>query len=161
MAAWLEVLFSALALFPPIRRLIWGCLMDVTVMPRSPSAPFIVQRAEKGITWAQVELELVNRNPGRKERIIGFRAMFKKRFLLWCRSAGMVPVYLHMDYDETAASVNIELEPTSPRLNLSLDVHGPTPKPYPSKRAKLFLILDMAGPMRRMERELKPLRFNP
>jgi hypothetical protein len=116
---------------------------------RGAANPFIV---------LHFALRFVNHRSDRKERVIGAHVVFKKKRLwLWKKEILRIPICRRPGPTQTMEPIsNIEIEPMSAPLEIQVYAESGPLEPavrdlFPG-RFNAYVVLNMVGPMRRLER---------
>lgn len=103
-------------------------------------------------------LRFVNHRSDRKERVIGAHVVFKKKRLwLWKKEILRIPICKRPEPRQEIEPIsNIEIEPMSAPLEIQMYAESGPLEPavrdlFPG-RFNAYVVLDMVGPMRRLER---------
>ena len=112
--------------------------------------------------YGDFALRLINHRTDRKERIIGVWLAIKKRhWLLWHKTIARVPVCQRLrSPGEPPPIRNVVLEPLSAPTEIQCRTYDILSDDVPERvppKSELWLILDMVGPVRRVERKVEDL----
>ena len=155
-AAFIGAVFDAV----PLLRWAWRSLLErqMEVQIQLTSEEYDVQYGENAIIFATIRLRLVNHRTDRKERITGACAALKTRFLwFWRRTIVTVPVTARVG----PSLEDLLLEPQCSPVQLEAWIDGPTGNAKLERTMELWLVLDMVGPIRKLERKLTTVKHQP
>lgn len=158
--------FDGVPVLRTIWRKMWERGMEVSIEPLSP---YVIQWGTLvPAIYARMRLTFTNHRSDRPERIINCRVELKKRhLLLWKRTLLSIPVHLLAsspadvgpERELTKDSIlDLKIEPVSPPVSIDIFANGPSLTNGLPKWSELVLILDIVGPIRRMERTIQRVR---
>jgi len=160
----------------PILRGLWRRLLErgieVTVLP--PLDPGGKEREAEPVIevdrdplpavgrtiYADFALRLINHRTDRKERVRAGRLEIKKpRLFLWRQTVWQAPISGRRPPSAQPPGqpmANLVLKPMSAPVEVECRVLGKLDEPLP-KRSELWLVLEMIGPIRRVQRKIMNL----
>ena len=108
----------------------------------------------KPYVYSLFRLRLINHRTDRPERVIAAQVVLKQR-RWWCWHETLFELPLLDDSGETGKPVEVQLQPMSAPLEIDCKALGDIPNLAEWSRARRieeWLVLDMVGPIRRVER---------
>ncbi|MEX0800725.1 MAG: hypothetical protein WD379_05875 [Dehalococcoidia bacterium] len=161
---WLLERQMEVALLAPMWRSGRDPDMTLQVAIEAPADDQIEMRAS---IFAHFAMRLVNHRPDRKERIVGAKLALKKHWIiLWRRTLVEIPVHQRGQGQLLGPIISdIELEPISSPVEIQCvaqETLDQSLRERLPKRFEMWLVLDMVGPIRKLQRKILPFeRRNP
>ena len=162
--AWLIGFFSFLGMVcdaTPGVKILWRWMVE---RPMEISTKLVPERCyvthgKHGSFHARFQLRLVNHSTSTPQRIVGCHVNLKRSHCLFWRKT--ITSALVMTEHPDRPITDILLQPLSSPLEMDVWVHGNTGDIALPHKSWLVLVLDMVGPIRKIERELSRVVHEP
>ena len=135
-------------------------IVDYPVRGIGQRFPVVYKRETRELVisvW--IGLRMVNHRTDRPEHIVGCSVELKRRYLLlWHKTIVNIPV--RVNHDKTPWK-EVFLEPMSRSHTVALNALSAFTNIELPKRSDLFIVLDLVGPIKKMERLLQHIERGP